>query len=267
MSYGVDSYSVLGTSIEDIFLGLMHENDQREPEKEPISTHPEDSVAELPLLTQPTNLSNGRPRSAFSQALTVFHKRWMIFRRSWIVPVLAVVIPIVACILPLSFLSGISNACVAPQRLAFQTLPLINILSLMSKHLPFLTSPPGIISSLGSIFTDTVAQDVANNATFVDTVDRTFLSQPLGGVSVDLQSHSALFAWEATPPGLSGQLMLNLASNILYNNALNVSGKAGPEPGIIAASYTNFFGFAGGTLANLKWVAFFGAAMVSFMRS
>lgn len=56
--------------------------------------------------------------------------------------------------------------------------------------------------------------------------------------------------------------MLNLASNLLYNTALNATGKTPPVPSLILANYQTFPGIAAGTLVALKWVAFFGAAMV-----
>ena len=81
--------------------------------------------------------------------------------------------------------------------------------------------------------------------------------------SIDQQSGQSLFAWEATPPGLTGLVMLNLVSNLLYNTALNSTSRAAASPSIILANYQMFPGIAAGTLVALKWVAFFGAAMVS----
>ena len=88
-------------------------------------------------------------------------------------------------------------------------------------------------------------------------------AQSFGGVSIDTQTGASLFAWEATPPGLTGLVMLNLVSNILYNNALNETGRAAAAaPSVILANYQTFPGIAAGTLVALKWNVFFGAAMV-----
>jgi hypothetical protein len=56
--------------------------------------------------------------------------------------------------------------------------------------------------------------------------------------------------------------MMNLVTNILYNRALNQSGNIASTLNLIYANYTAFPHLAAGTLVDLKWVAFFGAAMV-----
>ena len=48
----------------------------------------------------------------------------------------------------------------------------------------------------------------------------------LGGSSLDLSTGNSLMAWEATPPGLNAPALLNLASNIFYNRALNSTGNS-----------------------------------------
>ena len=257
-SFGVASYSILGTSIEDIFLGLMHDNNATDSEKEP------DPADALPILAQPLELTIGRPRSPLSQALIIFHKRWLIFRRSWLTPLLAVGIAIAGSCIPVFFLKNTKDSCTAQHVLQdVEPVQLFGALSGLADIFPVLASPPGIISTLGPYTAQFQVENIPDNASFVDTIDRTFLNQSLGGVSFDLQNNGALFAWEATPPGLTGQAMLNLASNILYNNALNATGRAAGQPSLIAASYQSFIGIAGGTLSGLKWVAFFGASMVS----
>jgi hypothetical protein len=84
----------------------------------------------------------------------------------------------------------------------------------------------------------------------------------LGGVSIDLTTRASLIAWEATPPGFTGPSMLNLATNILFNSALNSSGQAAGTPTLILANYSAFPAIGGGTLLSLKWIAFFCSAMV-----
>lgn len=276
--YNVASYSVLGTSIEDIFLGLMHDSSTKEEiEQKAANQQKEDdeksqlSIPSLPTLPQSMSLTTGRRRSPLSQAFTIFHKRYLIFRRSWLTPLLAILVAVAGSCIPLFFLSGVKDSCAQHVRQNVTALPLYlpsSVLGALEEMVTgdhILVSPPGITSTLGNTTAGLLVQDVPDNATFVDTIEQTFLNESLGGVSVDLQSNSALFAWEATPPGLTGLVMLNFASNILYNNALNASSKAASTPSIIAANYQSFPGLAAGTLSSLKWIAFFGASMVDFI--
>jgi hypothetical protein len=109
-------------------------------------------------------------------------------------------------------------------------------------------------------------ENIPNNATFISMVQRNYLNLSFGGISIDTQTGNSLFAWQASPPGLIGPTMMNLVTNILYNRALNASGDTAGTPSIIFAHYASFPRIAGGTLVDLKWVAFFGAAMVRAMQ-
>ncbi|KAI0756145.1 P-loop containing nucleoside triphosphate hydrolase protein [Daedaleopsis nitida] len=253
--YGVASYSVMGTSIEDIFLHLMHDDTHSEDhaaEKDSPSGTPSLAHTPTPPAVPPLQLANGRRRSPFSQALTIFHKRVLIAKRSWLTPCLAVLVAVAGSCIPIFFLSNrAQQTCVT----RFRTL---------ATGSAVLQSPPGVISSLGNTTRMFITRNIPDNATFVDTIQQTYRNQSFGGVSVDLQSGAALFAWEATPPGFTGLAMLNMASNLLYNNALNQTGRAPPVPSLILANYQTFPGIAAGTLVALKWVAFFGAAMAVY---
>ncbi|OJT08332.1 ABC transporter A family member 3 [Trametes pubescens] len=270
-TYGVASYSVMSTSIEDIFLGLMHDDtrgEEKELEKTGSSTTP--SLSTTPVPTPPVlQLTNGRRRSPLSQALTIFHKRVLIARRSWLTPCLAVLIAVAGSCVPIFFLSTRQQTCVR----TFRTVPItpvylpVSPLGFIAENITdsrVLESPPGIISTLGNTTRTLLIDSFPDNSTFINTIDQTFRNQSFGGVSVDQQSGTALFAWEATPPGLTGLVMLNLASNLLYNTALNATGKTPPVPSLILANYQTFPGIAAGTLVALKWVAFFGAAMAVY---
>ena len=57
--------------------------------------------------------------------------------------------------------------------------------------------------------------------------------------------------------------MLNLASNVLFNQRMNSTGVA--TPSYIRASYAVFPPQISGSLNGLKWVAFFGACMVRIL--
>ncbi|KAH8094651.1 P-loop containing nucleoside triphosphate hydrolase protein [Cristinia sonorae] len=274
-TYNIASYSILGTSIEDIFLGLMHDSSTKD---ELEQTRRESSEAEksrsstpvLPSLPQAMSLTNGRRRSPLGQAFTIFHKRFLIFRRSWLTPCLAILIAVGGSCVPLFFLKDTQDTCAQRVRRNITGMPLylpvsaIGVAEQTATGDHILASPPGVVSILGASAAGLLIEDIPNNATFVDTINRSYLNQSLGGVSVDLQTNSALFAWEASAPGLTGQVMLNFASNILYNNALNVTGRAGPAPSIISAKYQNFPGLIAGTLKALRWLVFFGISMAVF---
>ncbi|TBU26630.1 P-loop containing nucleoside triphosphate hydrolase protein [Dichomitus squalens] len=281
--YGVANYSVMGTSIEDIFLGLMHDSSRsglKEKDKEselenadssatPSLAHtPEPSAT--PQSAAVLELTSGRRRSPFSQALTIFHKRALIARRSWLSLTLAVLVAVAGSCIPTFFLSNRTNqSCVTHFRTVPQTplyLPTspLGFVTEAATGSPVLESPPGIISTLGNSTQMLLTQNIPDNATFVSTITQNFQNFSFGGVSVDQQSGQALFAWEATPPGLTGLVMLNLVSNLLFNTALNFTGHTPPVPNIIQANYQAFPGIAAGTLVALKWVAFFGAAMAVY---
>lgn len=271
-AYNVTSYSVMSTSIEDIFLHLMHDDPQsKDKALEETSSSGTLSLPHTPRSTPPLQLTNGRRRSPLSQALTIFHKRVLIAKRSWLTPCLAVLVAVAGSCIPIFFLSGRARqTCVTrfrtvPQTPLFLPMSPLGLVAELAIGSSVLESPPGIISSLGNTTQSLLTQDIADNSTFVSTIQQTFQNQSFGGVSVDTQSGAALFAWEASPPGFTGLVMLNLASNILYGNTLNQTGRAGPVFSPILANYQSFPGIAAGTLVALKWVAFFGAAMVCLM--
>ncbi|KAK0481451.1 hypothetical protein IW261DRAFT_1075379 [Armillaria novae-zelandiae] len=260
----IASYDVTGTTIEDIFLDLMEKNDPHpQAFDEKYTRHSMSSsvcVEGLPSL----QLSNGRRMSPLQQAKTIFIKRALIARRSWLTPALSVLVAIAASTIPLVFIRGRQPSCVK----TFSTstnillyLPISPMASAISYGAQVLNTPPGLISTLGNSTSSLSVADIPDNSTFVDTIRQNYRALALGGVSIDLDTGSSLLAWEATQPGLTGAAMLNLVSNIMYNNALNSTGQSASFPTIIQASYEAFPPIAAGTLFALKWVAFFGAAM------
>ncbi|KAI0789486.1 P-loop containing nucleoside triphosphate hydrolase protein [Abortiporus biennis] len=282
--HNVASYSILGTSIEDIFLGLMHDSEEASlhdslekhvDAKEctaALEKQDSSSVPSPPTQSHPLELTSGRKRSPLSQAFTIFHKRALIARRSWHTPFLAVFVGVAGACIPLFFLNG-SRQPSCTQRFGKTTnIPLylpfspMGALGQVVTDSRILTSPPGVTLTLGPTAQLIQVTNVPDNTTFVDTITQTFRNRSLGGISLDLSTNQAVVAWEATPPGLTGPVMLNLASNVLYNRALNTSGRTlqGGVPSLISANYESFPGVAAGTLSALKWVAFFGAAMGVF---
>jgi hypothetical protein len=238
-NFHVVSYDVLGTSIEDIFLGLMDESpDEAEKRGGQSSTSlplPEPGVLKL---------TDGRSMSPVSQAFTVFYKRALVARRSWLTPLLTVLIPVAGCCIPLVFMAGRPESCVTTflnatsTSLYLPTSPLDNFQ--FDAEASIVTSPPNVTKTLGNTATFLRTTNVADNATFIQTIDQDYRNLSLGGISLDLQSGQSLVAWEATPPGINGPAMLNLATNILYNRALNASGSAASGPALISATYEEF---------------------------
>lgn len=269
--YNIVSYDVLGTTIEDIFLDLMA---KESIDAEKLSSRSSPSLvadSSDSLTNEPLQLSDGRPMPPFRQALTIFHKRALIARRSWPTLLLAVLVAVAGSTIPLVFIVGRSASCVKTFDVSDTIVPLyiasnfllpsiINASSPGNISAGILNSPPGVVSAvLGNATGLSLLVDVADNSTFVDLVKANFRSLDVGGVSFDLDSGSSLIAWEATPPGLIGPSILNLATNVLFGHSLNSSGLTVDT---IQATYESFPPIDAGTLFALKWVAFFGAVIV-----
>ncbi|KAK7063610.1 hypothetical protein R3P38DRAFT_2492098 [Favolaschia claudopus] len=297
--YHVVSYDVLGTSIEEIFLDLMRKEESNENrdsadglgEAEKSVTQSSASVDEAKPMA--LNLATGRATSPFQQALTIFYKRALIVRRSWLPPFLAVIIAIAGSTIPLIFISGRPQSCVKTLDLPATFFPLFPpispIFALLDVPPTVMESPPGLLnnfvnlaalSGLANVTNSTIpgggdlsnitgllpfsATDVADNATFVQTILQNFLTIPTGGLSFDAASGNMLMAWEASAPGFLSLTMLNLADNVLLNHALNSSGRASPVPSLILPLYQSFPPVDAGTLVTLKWIAFFCAVMAVY---
>lgn len=263
----VISYEIIGTTIEDIFLDLMAKDDIQNDNEEKGSR---DTASPSPLpkeISMTMDLPTGKAVSPFEQAFTIFHKRLLIGKRSWLTPLLTIGIAVAGSCIPLVFITGKSQSCVRQFGDSSLSVPLYLP---VSPIVPFtlgpssrvLESPSGIVSTLGNSTDLFRVTDVPDNATFVNDITKNFLNLSLGGISLDLNTGASLVVWEATPPGLTGPSMLNLATNVLYNRALNSSGNTDRTPTIIRASYSTFPPVAAGTLVSLRWIVFFGAVMV-----
>lgn len=267
---GVVHYEVHSTSIEDIFLGLMalESNtlieDEHEKSVSPSDEDPNDQPG------YGLNLTSGRKTHPVSQSLTIFYKRCLIVRKSWLPPFLAVIIAVAGSCIPLFYLSNRVNTCqttfsiVDPTPLYLGDSQFSSVGDLLTPGGEALVSPPNLTDALGPSVAEVPTVSIPNNSTFVQTILSNFMNLSLGGVSIDFNTDKALVAWQASPPGLTAPTMLNLASNILYNRALNVSGRAANLPSIIAADFQTLPFKNPGSLRALDWVAFYGAAMVVF---
>lgn len=265
--YCIKSYDVLGTSMEDVFLSLMAKNEAA-PEVDTILASvaaPEKSVEDAEATTEPlSSLSKGRPPNIFQQAISIFYKRFLILRRSWLSPFLTVLVAVLGSTIPIVFIDKGAQTC---------TLLVVDY-SIQPLYLPaasasvafaaiVLDSPPGIVSTLGNTTNTLIVDDISDNTTFVNAISTYYSDIPTGGVSFNSTTGESLVAWEASPPGIMGPSMLNLATNILYNYALNASGHGQSTPAIINAAYQSLPPPSGRSLNSLKWLGFYGAAMVS----
>ncbi|KAI0327697.1 P-loop containing nucleoside triphosphate hydrolase protein [Cubamyces sp. BRFM 1775] len=270
-SLQIASYSVSGASIEDIFLDLINDA-ERDPADAKKVDDPIAAVPDLPRTQAATalELSTGNQPSMLSQAFTIFHKRLLIARRSFFTPLLALFVVLVASCLPLHFVPKNGQACLVTTK----ELPLNQ--EYIGDALQFvipgfegadvLASPPGILQTLGNATfsrIQDIIEDIPDNATFISTIEQKFQSLFFGGISVDLASGRSLFAWNAqvSTPGL---FFLNTVSNILYNKALNDTGKALTSPKLIAPMYGSFPEISAGNLIPLKWAGIFAAVMGIF---
>jgi len=266
--FGIASYEIHGTAIEDIFLDLMstegaiETTQSREKMDAPLMAGQEDRSG--------LQLTSGRKKSPLSQSLTIFYKRCLIMRHSWLSSLLTVGVAVAGACIPLTFITNRSETCLTTFTPAVD-IPLYignsPFSSVLATELPgsqARLSPPGLLSMLGISASHVPFTDVSDNATFVNIFKQNSQNLSLGGVSIDFNTNVSLFAWEASPPGYTGATMLNLITNIMYNQALNATGRSTGSPSIIAANYQNFPAANVGTLNALKWVAIFGATMAVF---
>ena len=272
---GISSFDVHGTSIEDIFLSLMKEYGQGLDEESSQALSGDDSFehksgSDVPKVLQ---LTNSRYRRPTSQALTIFHKRWLIAKRSWLSPALTVIIAVTCSCIPSFFIDNRMATCTKALDLkTTESLFLPDTDLQMRASLLYndsspevLTSPPGLLDTLGWSVGQVQRTDTQDNQTFVQTIEQSYRNFSVGGLSIDLSTGQSLVAWEASPPGLTGLTLLNLADTILLNRALNSTSEdpTANMPVILGTNYRQFPGVSGAAIKTLRWVIFFGMAMVS----
>jgi ATP-binding cassette subfamily A (ABC1) protein 3 len=298
----VQDVDVQGATLEGVFLDLMAKSvANAESDTEKTSAVEKDIVeADLPVLApRPStpviskapltlNLASGRPLSFLQQTLTIFYKRVLIARRAWLTPVLALVVAILGACIPLSFVRKDTSSCARSFANSYPQpvfLPLSFWEYTLNKNVPFefsddtnnspsgiLEYPPGVLNTLGSSVENVSTVDFQSLSSLSDAVKTNYRNLTFGGISFDFGSNqnvsqsSATFAWQASAD-TAGLVALNLVDNILYNRALNVTDRAKQTPTFITASYASFPYPTIANLVALKWVAFFGLAMVSSSNS
>ena len=221
---------------------------------------------------KPLALTPSRKRTALSQSLTVLYKRLLILRRSWLSPVLTILIATCGATIPIFFMDNRDpDTCrrvfaVAPSaQLYLGNSPYSSVidLSIPNPSGKMIVSPLGLANMMGPSMQTVPVTNLPDNATFISTFNSDFRNLSLGGVSFNPNTGQTLIAWEGSPIGLTSSTLLNFASNILYNQALNATGKGDGVPRIITAAYQAFPALAPGTLVALKWMGFYGATMAS----
>lgn len=282
----IGSYEVNGTSLEDIFLDLMgkdrelHENDDQdssldeEPDGEVSPPTHGQIVSVDPSNPHPTplNLSHARPTSLLYQSLTIFYKRLLVLRRSWLSPLLAVGIACCGACIPLFYMNDREITC-AITFIAYEELPLWLPISHVGRQAkiasgitPFIPdydlifptegaipriAPPDLLDIFGLYMRAEVAQvptvKVADKYLFMQDIEQNVRNLTAGGVWVDTSSRESVLAYEAVN-GLSGPIMLNLVSNVLF------SAVGGADDRIIDANYRPFPFRAVQGIPALKWV-------------
>ena len=258
--YGIVSYDVIGSSIEEVFLDLMIQSDEStSSEKHPVLENP----VEPPAL----EMKDGRTRTPLGQALTIFHKRALIARRSWLAPLLMVMIAVAGCCAPLFFMADRQQSCTkrfwVPPTVPLRLPDFVDLGYEADLDPVLLVSPPDIASILGH--PNILLEIVPDNASFLSYVDSNYQNLSLGGVSFDLSSGNSLLAWEASS-GLTGPALLNLATNTLLNHAFSMNASA-ENASLIDTVYWSLPYPSPGTLSALKWAGFFGLAMVGVFSS
>ncbi len=265
----IQSYDILATTIEDIFLDLMNKEQspvKHEHVKSLSASSSLDNLSSVTLVksTPIMQLPSGKGVNPYRQAFTIFHKRMLIARRGWLAPFLAVLIAVTGATIPLTFTTGLDQRCI-PQPANITAIPLFlpdapfAKANVSQNSFPnMLVSPPFLLAGFGNLTSDLTIDNAADDAIFTDNIRAERHNLALGGISLN-EDGSSTVAWEASPPGIRAPAMLNMASNILLERATNTSNQ---QPLMIAANYGAFSKVLSATLMYLRWIFFFGGVMV-----
>lgn len=276
-SLDIVSYELHGTTIEDVFLDLLAKEEPIHPDadQENDSQSGKNTKTSLSEMT----LSQGRLRSPWAQATTIFHKRLLILRRSWILPLLAMFIGIAGAWWPVRFVHGGVTSC-GHQPFTQVTIP---------SYPPFLSdvlvSPPSAIDVLNRTLPELYTKLHPPNPMF-DTSDIDFLiPQPSkealinnitasnnvdfsgnnffftnGGFNIDLVNNELFFAVNAFTFDVG---FIETLSNLYWSYAANTTGSGHPNGRRLLSSVSILPTLASESLFTLEWVSVFGAVMVS----
>jgi ATP-binding cassette, subfamily A (ABC1), member 3 len=273
------SYDAHGTSLEDIFIGLMGRDTQfadgridEEPVEKPTNTSSQDSTATpvIPEDPAPLDLSDGRQTWFYQQAWTIYRKRLLILRRSWLGPLLAMAIACCGAAVPLFFMKHRVKTCVPDFVPAYaQSLLLPWSLALNegsaastwngltggeistdpTTYYPTI-APPDALQPLSGFFTTVPVYTVADRQALLDDIQSNTDNISLGGIFIDSAGNNSLLSYEATTI-VNGPTLLNLVSNVWLATASGLNGTDGP---VIAGNLMPFPARSGDQLTPMKWV-------------
>lgn len=271
----IQCYNILATTIEDIFLDLMNKEQPAKHEhvKSLSASSSLDNLSSMTLVKSAPfmQLPSGKGVNPYRQAFTIFHKRMLIARRGWLTPFLAILIAVTGATIPLTFTTGLDQRCI-PRPANITAIPLFLPDAPFAKtngsqnSFPrLLVSPPYLLSGFGDLTSDLTIDNAADDATFMDNIRAERHNLALGGILLN-QDGSSTVAWESSPPGIRAPAILNMASNVLLQRAVNLSNQNLPnqQPIMIATNYGAFAKVLSATLMYLRWIFFFGGVMVCY---
>jgi ATP-binding cassette subfamily A (ABC1) protein 3 len=271
------AYDAHGTSLEDIFIGLMGRDTQfadgridEDPVEKPTNTSSQDSTA-TPVIPEdpvPLDLSDGRQTWFYQQAWAIYRKRLLILRRSWLGPLLAMAIACCGAAVPLFFMKHRVKTCVpdfAPVYVQSLMLPWslalnegtaaatasgltgADVSTDPATYYPTI-APPDALQPLSGFFTSVPVYTVADKQALLDDIQTNPKNISLGGIFIDPAGNNSLLAYEATSI-VNGPTLLNLVSNVWIARS-----SSGGDVPVIAANYLPFPARAGDQLTPMKWV-------------
>lgn len=289
--FNIEGYDILGTTIEDIFLDLMAKEEGKGNvlEKTVHATSDadadageagDDAIKSIPIGQR---ISDGRPVSPLNQALTILYKRFLIAKRAWITPFLTLAVAILGSIIPLILITTPAPTCSQLRAgykptLSTRVVP-VNIPLYLpdSSLLPMLVqgegdlvlAPKDVLGDAGiNISAVLQAVSLTDQAAFNEYILGNRQNIDVGGIFVPSDGDApAVFTWDAEF-FLKGLSMLNLASNVMYRDALAQSGVLGNATVgrgvLIKANYEILPAARAIGFAALRWAVFFSATMVRF---
>ncbi|KIM34443.1 hypothetical protein M408DRAFT_60324 [Serendipita vermifera MAFF 305830] len=281
----VTGYEVHGTTLEDIFIGLMGRDSQlaegrrieekpEEPKEPMVSGSVDSGTLSVPKDPLPLALSDGRQTWFFQQAWSIYRKRLLILRRAWLGPLLAMAIACSGACIPLFFMKDRVKDCVPDFRPVFARplmLPWSQALSdaqaairagtPTAAYQP-LIAPPNALDPLSAFFTNISVpfKPLSDQQAFLNDIQTNARTLKLGGLFINPGANDSTVAFEASTI-VNAPTLVNLASNTWLADAVGAEGDGAP---IIAAYYMPFNGRSGEQLTPMKWIGFFAATMGVF---
>ncbi|KAG8799616.1 hypothetical protein FRC17_007080, partial [Serendipita sp. 399] len=226
----ISSYEVHGTSLEDIFIGLMGRSTQDSDghivedaagkEGEGTVVAPVESDSRQTPTTEaedpkPLVLSNGRRTWFYQQAWTVYRKRLLILRRAWLGPLLAMAIACSGACIPLFFMKDRVKTC-EPDFVPSYTQSLMlpwssatnyqgfgnfstssSISSYMNAYTAII-APPDALAPLSGFFTSVRVNTVVDRQALLDNIQANAKNISFGGIFINPAANDSLVTFEVS---------------------------------------------------------------------